>query len=161
MNLGQFFKELWGLFHPAPPGTERPSPGDWLTAEAITSDQSGIHISLKPLQERLGLAQEPIYQPTFTPDTNSMDPVFDFGNNTLLIYGATPEDQAKLVDALQPGDIAVYWNGTGLIIHRILEIKTDALGKIFTMAGDNNAGISDPYVVKPEHIKYICVGTVY
>lgn len=146
-----------------PPGTERLSPGNWIPFDSITYDQTSgrLTIELSSLKELYGLSQNPLYQPVVIPDKNSMDPVFDVQHNPFVIAGATPEDHSKLIDALQPGDIAAYWNGEEYRIHRIVKIETDSQGKRFTFLGDNNAKIVDPWVVRPEHITFISLGTFY
>lgn len=153
--LAEFFKIL---FREAP-GIERPSPQDWIYADEISYDQTEgiIKIDLKPLAKRLDLSQAPLLAKDFIPDTNSMDLVFDYGNNTLPIYGATPEDHAKLVKALAAGSDAIYQKDDGgLIIHRVYKIENG----LYRFAGVNNSGIMDKPDVRPDQIKYISLGVI-
>ena len=153
---GNLIKALLGIRDR--PGLERPSPGDWLRPEEITFYDGVLRIDLKPLSLlRLGLRETLVYQPNFIPDTNSMDPVFDFGHNLFLVKGASSEDHVKLVYALEVGDIAVYQTSTGVLVHRI--VAKDF--RIYTFRGDNNAGIKDPYQVRPENILFVSLGDVY
>ncbi len=155
-TIAEFFKMIFR----DPPGTERPNPQDWLPAESISQsgDRQFIKIDLKPLKDRLGLDQYPIYQEVFIPDTNSMDYVFDYGNNPICVSGATPEDHTKLVNALEVGSDAIYQKADGgLIIHRVWEKKADGLR---TFAGVNNSGIMDKPDVRPAQIKYVNLGVI-
>lgn len=118
---------------------ERPSPSDWLPVEAIRVVGGNVLIDLNEFKVKLGLDKIPqVWLPSI-PDTNSMDGVFDIGNNNILIAGENKADHAKLVQALQVGDVAVY----GAIIHRIVEIDSDDQGRFFRFKGDNNA-VKDP-----------------
>lgn len=160
--LLEAIKEFFQIIFPKrdPPGMERPSPQDWVYADEISYDQTEgiIKIDLKPLAKRLGLSQNPGLARDFIPDTNSMDGVFDYGNNTLPIYGATPEDHAKLVNALEMGSDAIYQKDDGgVIIHRVWIKKEDGLR---TFAGVNNSGIMDKPDVRPDQIKYISLGVI-
>ena len=141
------------------PGLERPSPQDWLPISAIT-------VNKKQIQSSLGLSQEPLVWMPEIPDTNSMDGVFDYGNNNILIAGAIPEDHKKIVDRLSVGDIAVYQvypddYTIGYAIHRVIDINQDDEGEYYTFRGDNNASIDDPWKVRPNMVQYISVGTIY
>ena len=88
-------------------------------------------------------------------DTNSMDGLFDIGHNALLISAF---DRGKLA----VGDIIVYRpdDNVGQIIHRIIEIGEDDLGKFYRAKGDNNYNI-DVYLIRNDHIRYLCVGIIY
>lgn len=153
--LFEFIKMLFN-----PPGQERPSPGSWMPNEAFGYDPatSIFSIDFKSLQTKFRLSQPPLFAWNAVPNTNSMDPVFDAGHLNILISGATPEDHAKLVTALQVGDIAVYsLDGTSYIIHRIIKISS---GK-YSFAGDNNSGVVDKPDVRADQIKFISLGTIY
>jgi len=88
-------------------------------------------------------------------DTNSMDPVLDFGANGLELV---PQSE----DQLFIGDIAAYRSEITdeLIVHRIVEIKEDSEGKCFRFKGDNNT-IKDRECVKFEQIKFVLIGVIY
>jgi len=94
------------------------------------------------------------------PDTNSMIPTFDVGHNNILVAGIDKREQKKLVDFLKVGHIAVYQNDYGKVIHRIVKIEHDEIGRKFTFRGDNCV-IDDPCIVRDEHIKWISLGTIY
>ncbi len=155
--IGEVLQMIFARNDPA--GLERPSPQDWLPLEAITQDSiSGdICVSLQPLVDRLQLSHYPILARVFIPDTNSMDWVFDYGNNPLCVSGATPEDHAKLVKALEVGSDAIYQKDDGgIIIHRVFEIKNG----LYTFGGINNSGIVDKPDVRPDQIKYVSLGVI-
>ncbi len=88
-------------------------------------------------------------------DTNSMDPILDFGANGLELI---PESE----DNLFVGDIVAYESKitSDLIVHRIIEIKYDDEGKYFVLKGDNNK-TSDPEKVRFSQIKYVLIGIIY
>ena len=146
-----FLSRLFGTF-------ERPSPGDWVPSVAISVSDDKIIIDLKRLN--LGLDETPIVWIPEIPDTNSMDGVFDIGNNNILIAGRNDADQEKLVESLRVGDIAVYKTPSMYAIHRIVEINEDGEGKYFRFKGDNNAS-KDPDKVRPNQVTWVSVGTIY
>ena len=88
-------------------------------------------------------------------DTNSMDPVLDYGANGL-------ELKPKSEDDLFIGDIVAYESKitNELIIHRIVDIKEDSQGKYFILKGDNNI-TKDPEKVRFSQIKYMLIGIIY
>ena len=137
---------------------ERPSPGDWLPVTAIKVVDSDIIIDLSKLNVKLKAIPK-VWVPMI-PDSNSMDGVFDIGNNNILIAGWTKADHAKLVETLIVGDIAVYRTALIYAIHRIVEIGSDSQGKFYRFKGDNNA-MRDPGKVRENEIEYISIGTIY
>ena len=135
---------------------ERPSPTDWFPEDAVL-----LWADYIPWDKLLvTLKQKPKIWVPMIPNTNSMDGVFDFGNNNILIAGANEEDHNKLVDALRIGDIAVFLTTGNPIIHRIVEIKEDKDGKYFRFKGDNNA-FKDSDKVRSIQILWISIGTIY
>jgi len=88
-------------------------------------------------------------------DTNSMDPILDYGANGLELIPQSEND-------LFIGDIVAYESKitNDLIVHRIIDIKEDESGKYFTLKGDNNR-ITDPERVKFSQIKYVLIGVLY
>ncbi len=145
------------------PGVERPSPGDWVQEEALSYNQTTGVLSIDLKQLTIPLIAPPVVILPGVPDTNSMDPVFDAGNNNILIQGANGPDMEALRNALKVGDVAVYITSNGgYIIHRIIDISVDEHGeKYFVFEGDNNAGIRDAQIVRPENITHISIGTIY
>ncbi|MBN1275532.1 signal peptidase I [Candidatus Woesearchaeota archaeon] len=132
-----------------PTGPQRPeerhSPGDTVTEDQIKVYKNGVYVSLQDQDENdwlINLDLADSSWSTFT-DTNSMDPVFDVGANTVRIR-VPPE-------TLQIGDIVSYRRGDDIIIHRITHIDQDEQGLYFVLKGDNNP-VSDPGKVRPEQI---------
>lgn len=140
-------------------GTERPSPQDWIPESHIIHDSSMNRVVI--CLNSLGLQDKPKVWLPYIPDTNSMDGVFDFGHNNILIAGDNLQDYETLISRLKIGDIAVYNVNPSLsIIHRIVKIGQDEEGIYFTFKGDNN-NESDPYKVRPENITWISIGVIY
>ena len=149
------FSALLKLFQ----GTvERPSPGDWLPKDAISVDDNELIIDFNYLKVKTSQPVQIWIPPV--PDTNSMDGVFDIGNNNILIAGINQDDHQLLVDALRVGDIAVYRYGTTYAIHRIVEIYYDGEGKYFVFKGDNNPA-RDRHKVRQSMIEWISIGVIY
>jgi len=87
-------------------------------------------------------------------DTNSMDPILDYGANGIEINAESP-------DQIQIGDIIAYtptWT-SGLIVHRVIEKGIDNNGLYFITKGDNNQK-PDPKI-RFEQIKFILIGIIY
>ena len=124
---------------------EQFSPGDTITEQDIRVYSNGVYVDLPMTtddQWQLQLDLEGASWSTFT-DTNSMDPLFDVGANTVRI--PVP------AETLQVGDIISYQYGEDIIIHRIVHIDNDESGLYFILKGDNNP-TSDPGKVRPEQI---------
>ncbi len=156
----EFFKSFWALFNP--PGQERPSPQDWLSETALAYDQSTGILSVNLMKLNVKLSAPPTVILPGIPNTNSMDPVFDEGHTNILMQGANSPDMDALRNALKIGDVAVYMTADGgSIIHRIVGDGTDAEGKYFVFAGDNNSGIRDAQIVRLENIAYVSLGAIY
>jgi len=135
---------------------ERPSPGDWLPEDAVK--EWADKLSWPKLHVKLGVPPK-VWVPMI-PDTNSMDGVFDYGNNNILIAGATEADHKTLTGHLSVGDIAVYRTPNFYAIHRIVKIDADSDGKYFKFKGDNNAS-RDPDKVRESQIEWVSIGTIY
>lgn len=86
-------------------------------------------------------------------DTNSMEGIFDYGHNVLLV---SEFDKSKL----EVGDIIVYAAGQGKIIHRVVEMGRDEAGQWFKCKGDSNFR-DDPYILRKSNIMYLCIGIIY
>ncbi len=120
----------------------------------------GDDVTIDYSQVKIPFTKSPVITIADITDTNSMDGVMDYGHNLILLTAPDEENHKILTDWLNVGDIATYWTGTGTNLHRIVKIKTDAQGKVFTFKGDNNA-FADPYRVRPEHIGSLCVGILF
>ncbi len=142
---------------------EQPSPTDILPVSALVL--MGSHISIDLAQLAIPFTKPPRVWVPSIPDTGSMDPVFDAGNNNFLIAGDGPDEMQVLRDWLgtQPaGNVVVNRRRSDnrLIIHRIVKKEQDELGLSYTLRGDNNAR-NDSQVVRSEDIEWISIGTIY
>ena len=127
---------------------EKISPRDIIKWKQIVWDEAGESISIKGIKGKVLIAG--------IVDTNSMDGLFDYGHNVLLI---SDFDKTEL----EVGDIIVYattTNDVGMIIHRIVEKGVDGEGIWYKCKGDNNFK-KDPYVLREVNILYLCIGIIY
>jgi len=122
---------------------ELPSPSDWIKEKDIHVYYDKVEIDCKNCQWA-----------NFA-DTNSMDPVLDYGHNAIEIIPKKTTD-------LQVGDIASYKSPyvKGTIIHRIIKISRDEKGWYAIFKGDNNSK-PDPYKVRFDQIKRKVVAIIY
>ena len=153
-------------------GMDKPSPSDIVPRSSITTIDSNIVVSLAKLN--IPLTKTPKIWIPEIPDTNSMDGIFDFGHNNILIAGADKKEQKILVDSLMVGDIAVYRimqnpddkpedfskSHKSYSIHRIIEIGSDNEGRYFKFKGDNTP-VKDPYEARDSNILWVSIGTIY
>ncbi len=97
-------------------------------------------------------------------DTNSMDPVFDYGHNGIEVVPKSQEE-------IHAGDVLVYRHGNSLIPHRCIEIGFDTRGWFCKVKGDNNK-YPDPVTIRfndgrttlqdnEAFVEYILVGVIY
>jgi hypothetical protein len=88
-------------------------------------------------------------------DTNSMDPVFDYGSNAIETVPLSAEE-------IQEGDIISYNSkyASGIIIHRVIKIGTDEDGWYAIVKGDNNKQ-PDPGKIRFTQIKRVLVAIIY
>jgi len=88
-------------------------------------------------------------------DTNSMDPVLDYGANAIHMVPSSE-------DELHVGDIVAYDSeySDATIIHRIIEIGHDEKGTYYILKGDNNP-TADPGKVRFEQIQRVLVAVIY
>jgi hypothetical protein len=124
-------------------GNERISPHDWIVENEIYVFDDRVIIDIDNAKWA-----------TFT-DTNSMDPVLDYGANAIQIV---PESE----DDIHIGDIVAYRSELtdAHIIHRVIDIGSDDLGKYYIMKGDNNTKV-DPEKVRFKQINRIVVAIIY
>jgi len=122
---------------------ELPSPKDRIREDQIHVYANRIIIDLRDAEWA-----------TFT-DTNSMDPVIDYGANAIEII-------PKNANEIQPGDIVSYRStyAEGVIIHRVQEIGHDEKGWFAKLKGDNNPS-SDPGKIRFNQIERVVVAIIY
>ena len=122
--------------------TDRNSPSDIIKESDIEISEDRLIIHIK----------DPLI--SSYEDTNSMDPVFDFGHNGIEI-------KPNCYNLIK-GDIIAYratWT-QGTVVHRIVEINQDNFGLLFTAKGDNSS-IDDPQKIRCSEIKYQVIGVLY
>lgn len=88
-------------------------------------------------------------------DSRSMIPILGEGSNGIRIVPKSEED-------IHIGDIVTYeaeWID-GLVVHRVVYIGEDSLGRYFILKGDNNSE-SDPERVRFDQIRYVTVALIY
>ncbi len=142
--MPNFIMRLLRGFYLKQSGKERISPNDWVKRGQIDYNEklSLLTIKLEPRVKIFSIA-----------DTDSMDGLMDIGHNVITTDNF---NKGKLV----VGDMIVYQVYTTKIVHRIVEIKEDANGRIYRCRGDNNVD-TDPYYLRDLHIKYLVLGVIY
>jgi hypothetical protein len=95
--------------------------------------------------------ENPIWS-SFT-DTNSMDPLLDVGANGIEIIPKTEND-------VHVGDVISYKTESGIVIHRVVDIRSDEQGLYYVLKGDNNP-VPDKERVRFKDIQGILVAVVY
>ena len=147
MSLTSFLKWLLSLIEdkpwtPYPPisGLERPSPKGRIALSNVRLDSEKVVIT------------EPSLKHYILTNTNSMDGWMDEGH--IVLVKALPDYKG-----LVRGDIIVFSTDIGKIVHRIEQIDSDALGRIYRTQGINNDR-PDPYTVRNGNIVGVVVGWV-
>lgn len=125
--------------------TTKISPRDIISYNQIEWDPANERVIINGIKGYVSLPE--------VADTNSMLPVFKKGHTPLLM---AEFDR----DALEVGDIIVYASSRGLIIHRIVEIGIDAIGKWYKCKGDYNFK-KDPEILRQDNIAYLFWGVIY
>lgn len=126
---------------------EKASPSDWIKEDQIHVYFDKVEIDCRNCQWA-----------NFA-DTNSMDPVLDYGHNAIEIIPQVTSD-------IQVGDIVSYeldkekYNIEGTIIHRVIEIGYDEEGWYAIFKGDNNNS-PDPLRVRWDQIKRKVIAIIY
>ncbi len=122
---------------------DKPSPHDWIKENQIAVLNDRVIIQI----------QDPEWA-AFT-DTNSMDPVIDYGANAIQIIPKAEED-------IHVGDIVSYQetNSGNIIIHRVIEINEDEKGVYYVVKGDNNTE-PDPNKLRFSQIRRVLVAIIY
>ncbi len=127
----------------SPSSTELPSPYDHIKENQIHVYDDKIVITLS----------NPEWA-SFT-DTNSMDPVFDYGANAIEIIPQSTEQ-------IHLGDIISYRSKYSNIpiIHRVINIGEDNRGWYCKVKGDNNK-ISDLEKIRFNQVERLVVAIIY
>ncbi len=115
-------------------------------ADRVTPDQ------IKVYPNQIVLNVKGASWASFTP-THSMNPVLDEHTNALEVKPQSPLD-------IHLGDIIAYTSNDGVIIHRVIEINSDAQGTYYIVKGDNN-DIADPLKVRFTDIQGVVVAVIY
>jgi len=113
--------------------------------------QDKIHV----MKDRVVIEMNDPQWATFT-DTNSMDPVFDSGHYALQVVPETDND-------IHVGDIISYTHPSisqGNLIHRVIQVGTDAEGWYAITKGDNNP-LPDPGKVRFSQVKRVVAAIIY
>lgn len=136
-NLGNILEALMGE------AKDLPSPCDRISEDQIFVFSDQIIIDFKDAEWA-----------TFT-DTNSMDPVIDFGANAIEYV---PKNESEIC----VGDIVSYKSSfaDGVLIHRVVEIGYDNNGWYAIMKGDNNA-YRDPGRIRFDQLKRVVIAIIY
>ena len=88
-------------------------------------------------------------------DTNSMDPLLDYGATGIEIRPESEED-------IQVGDVVTYnasWTDN-LVAHRVIETGYDSEGWYANTKGDN-VSFADPGKTRFEDIEWVLAGVLY
>ena len=85
-------------------------------------------------------------------NTGSMLPIIDTGANGIRII---PESE----DSIKVGDIVTFEYQNRLVVHRVVSIGHDSIGKYFITKGDNNFFSDDK--IRFKQIRYLTVGVLY
>jgi signal peptidase I len=122
-------------------------------AEIISPDDHIREDQIIVTNEQVILLIEDAIWSSFT-DTNSMDPLLDYGSNGIEIVPESVED-------ITVGDVISYRSTTGgIVIHRVIDIASDEEGIYYIMKGDNNP-TADAQKVRFEDVQGILVAVVY
>jgi signal peptidase I len=82
-----------------------------------------------------------------------MDPLLDVGANGIEIIPKTEND-------IHVGDVISYKTESGIVIHRVVDIRSDEQGLYYVLKGDNNP-VPDKERVRFKDIQGILVAVVY
>ncbi len=175
MNI---FSQLFGSTR------EVPSPADIVPSTSIIVDWMTGTVKIDVKHLNIPFIKDPNLIPLMEiPDTNSMDGLFDTGNNNLMLQAADDENHKIMVDwiagtwilskGLQTVD-CVYrvmvkeaddpldfmkpalWYA----IHRLIKVDTDAKGRYFIFKGFNSPR-NDPYKARDRNLLFLNIGVIY
>lgn len=165
-------------------GVEKPSVADIVQQMGILVDNYAAKVIIDIRQLNIPFTKPPKLLPIMEiPDSNSMDGLFDYGNNNIYI---DPVDETnhrimadwiakqwldskglRTVDAVtrimanevdNPGDFTKphLWYA----IHRLVEVGNDDKGRFFWFAGVNNPA-RDPYPARDNNLLWLNIGTIF
>ena len=120
---------------------ERPSPQDFVKENNIIVNDNKFTVYIN------NASWSSVY------DTNSMDPVIDYGTNVIHI-------KPKKINDIGVGDIIIYKLGNKNIIHRVISTGYDEYGWYCITKGDNNP-TRDTKKVRFNQIKGVVVAIIY
>ena len=126
--------------------------GLFSSAEIMSPADHIIEDQIKIYNNEVVLDVDNAVWSSFT-DTNSMDPLLDVGANGIEIIPQSEDD-------IHVGDIISYDSGTGIVIHRVIDILSDDQGLYYVVKGDNNP-IPDKQKVRFSDVQGILVAVVY
>ncbi|MBL7055454.1 signal peptidase I [Candidatus Woesearchaeota archaeon] len=121
-------------------GQEKKSPADRINNNDIRLSSFDVKFNVKNARWR------------FLKESNSMDPLLDFGSTIIEI---NPENAE-----IQKGDIISYNLDGEVFIHRIIDIGEDELGEYYITKGDNYYK-EDPEKVRISQVEGVVVGILY
>ncbi len=163
--LSAFFHMLAGIFS----GTgERPSPSDIVPISSIRYDRDTGILQVDLNHLNIPLVERPRVIAPQIPNTNSMDPAYDWGHTVVYLKGATEADHALLLDWLagQPprhrGNIMVGGGpGTGYYVtHRVVKVGYDKQGRYWRLKGDNSA-VADRKILRDADMLWVGAVIIY
>lgn len=183
-RIKELEEEVYDLQQQLSIGAEKPSPADIVPQASIVPnndahkyviDMNNLNIPFTSPPKLLNIME--------IPDTNSMDGIFDMGNNNLYIEPADQVNHGIMVDWLaqkwlssqglttvdcvyrimvneadDPRDFTKSYRWYA--IHRLVEVGTDEHGRFFWFAGVNNLN-RDPYPARDKNILFLNTGTIY
>jgi hypothetical protein len=159
---------------------EVPSPSDIIPKESLSFVDGKLVIDFSKLN--IPFTKTPTVWPAVDiPGSNSMDGIFDYGNNNFLIQPADAENHKIMVDFIaaewlkskaanaciyrimaNPADNPYDFSkpAKAYAIHDIAKVGSDEKGRYFKFKGWNVA-LQDPWTVRDSEILYLSAGTAY
>lgn len=175
MNFFDWLSSRFGTY-------ERPSPSDIIKEEGIGIIDMRVIVDFSKEKLNIPFTRNPrIISIMGIPNTNSMDGVFDYGNNLMQIEAVDEENHKIMVDY-----IADEWLGARnandcvyrimknvadkprdflkpslfYAIHRVERVGFDNEGRYFIFKGINNPS-QDPYKARDKNILWLSCGIIY
>ena len=144
MSFLELLRSLFSIFKSGNPSGNIPSPRYEIKWEDINYYSSNQMLEIAIDNAKLSTVQ----------NTNSMEPLIDVGHRIIL------SDSSKYLDNLNLGDIIIWNQGRGDIIHSIVEIGSDNLGTYYRTQG-LYLNSKDPELIRKVSIKYVCLGVIW